>query len=118
MQRLGVRGGGVAQALEDLGDLLAQSHRSLREDFEVSCAELDLLVELSGSVADSLGARMTGGGFGGCTIHLARRGRGRVVAEAVAAAYAERTGRQPRWWVTTAAAGARLEDGAAAGSGL
>lgn len=105
-------------ALEDLGDLLAQSHRSLREDFEVSCAELDLLVELSGSVADSLGARMTGGGFGGCTIHLARRGRGRVVAEAVADAYAERTGRQPRWWVTTAAAGARLEDGAAAGSGL
>jgi galactokinase len=95
--------------LADLGGLLAESHRSLREDFEVSCAELDLLVELSGRVTDSLGARMTGGGFGGCTIHLARRGRGRAVAEGVADAYAERMGFRPRWWVTSAAAGARVE---------
>ena len=58
-----------------------QSHRSLRDDFEVSCPELDTLVERgrarSAPAGGVLGARMTGGGFGGCTVTLVRRARRR-----------------------------------------
>lgn len=54
-----------------MGQLMYESHKSLRDDFEVSCAELDLLVEAAISCSPSvLGSRMTGGGFGGCTITL------------------------------------------------
>ncbi len=56
-----------------MGRLMYLSHRSLRDDFEVSCAELDLLVEIASSFAGTVGARMTGGGFGGCTVNLVRR---------------------------------------------
>jgi galactokinase len=52
------------------GELMRASHASLRDDFQVSCAELDLLVELAGGIPGVFGARMTGGGFGGCTINL------------------------------------------------
>ncbi len=52
------------------GELMGQSHRSLRDDFEVSCAELDALVEIAAHVPGVYGSRMTGGGFGGCTISL------------------------------------------------
>jgi galactokinase len=67
----------AANALEknDLaafGALMAQSHNSLRDDFEVSCAELDLLVELAGRTAGVYGSRMTGGGFGGCSVNLVK----------------------------------------------
>jgi galactokinase len=58
-----------AGAVADIGDLLTQSHRSLRDDYEVSCPELDLAVE-SALAAGALGARMTGGGFGGSVIAL------------------------------------------------
>ncbi len=56
-----------------LGELMRQSHHSLREDYEVSCRELDLLVELGSAQDDVLGSRMMGGGFGGCTVNLVRR---------------------------------------------
>jgi len=63
----------AAQALErgDLskfGSLMAASHRSLRDDFEVSSAELDLMVDLASRAPGVYGARMTGGGFGGCAV--------------------------------------------------
>jgi galactokinase len=51
---------------------MSSSHSSLRDDYEVSSAELDLMVELAGSCEGVLGARMTGGGFGGCTVNLVR----------------------------------------------
>jgi galactokinase len=54
-----------------MGRLMCESHASLRDDYEVSSRELDLLVELVGSVKGVLGARMTGGGFGGCIVALA-----------------------------------------------
>jgi len=68
----------AAEALEHgnlklLGQLMMESHRSLRIDYEVSCRELDTLVEASLQVEGVLGARMTGGGFGGCTINLVQR---------------------------------------------
>ena len=58
---------------ELLGDLMYQSHASLRRDYEVSCRELDFLVDTARAVPGVLGARMTGGGFGGCTINLVRK---------------------------------------------
>ena len=56
-----------------LGELMRKSHQSLRDDYEVSCRELDLLVELAGAHDATLGGRMMGGGFGGCTVNLVRR---------------------------------------------
>jgi len=56
--------------LDLFGQLMNQSHRSLREDYEVSCPELDLMVELARTLSGVYGARMTGGGFGGCTVNL------------------------------------------------
>jgi galactokinase len=61
-----------ADDLPELGRLMAASHRSLCSDYEVSCAELDLCVEIAGGVRGVYGARMTGGGFGGCTVTLVR----------------------------------------------
>ncbi len=57
--------------LDDFGRLMVDSHTSLRDDFEVSCKELDLLVEIALSTDGVLGSRMTGAGFGGCTVSLA-----------------------------------------------
>ncbi|MBA2339690.1 MAG: galactokinase [Pyrinomonadaceae bacterium] len=56
-----------------MGRLMFESHESLRADYEVSCAELDALVEIAGRIEGVFGARMTGGGFGGCTVNLVRR---------------------------------------------
>jgi galactokinase len=78
------------------GDVLRRGHASLRDDFEVSIPEIDLLVELAAADPAVFGARLTGGGFGGSIVALARRGAGAAVARAVAAAYAARTGRTPR----------------------
>jgi galactokinase len=59
--------------LWEMGRLMDRSHRSLRDDYEVSSAELDAMVEIAGNFGGALGARMTGGGFGGCTVNLVRR---------------------------------------------
>jgi galactokinase len=56
--------------LATLGELMAESHRSLRDDYEVSCPELDRLVEIVSGVEGVIGARMTGGGFGGCIVAI------------------------------------------------
>ena len=70
-----------------LGALFDASHASLRDDFEVSIPEIDRLVELAGEEPDVFGARLTGGGFGGSIVAVARRGTGRKVGERVAARY-------------------------------
>jgi galactokinase len=57
---------------QKFGRLMGESHASLRDDYEVSCPELDLMVELASKVEGVYGARMTGGGFGGCTVNLVR----------------------------------------------
>jgi galactokinase len=80
--------------VETAGALLAAGHASLRDDFEVSTPEIDLLVDIAAGQADVFGARLTGGGFGGSIVALARAGTGRSVAEAVAADYESRTGCQ------------------------
>ena len=73
------------------GRLMAASHASLRDDYGVSGPELDALVE-EARAAGALGARLTGAGFGGCTVNLVRQGDVDAFAERVAARYAERTG--------------------------
>jgi galactokinase len=59
--------------IEEMGELMFASHRSLKDDYEVSCRELDLLVELAANTDGVIGARMTGGGFGGCTVNFVRK---------------------------------------------
>ena len=78
--------------LQRAGDLFVQSHVSLRDDFEVSVAEIDALVALATRVNGIYGARLTGGGFGGAIVALAAAGRARAAAAEVVAAYAEAAG--------------------------
>ncbi len=91
------------------GELMLQSHASLRDRYEVSCPELDLLVELAMAerARGVFGSRMTGGGFGGCTVTLVRDEAARAVADAVTGPYRQRTGIEPASFVTRPAAGAR-----------
>ncbi len=76
-----------------LGALLAASHRSLREDYEVSHPDVDVLVSMAQAEPDVLGARMTGGGSGGAVLFLARAGRAREVGTSLARRYRAQTGR-------------------------
>jgi len=87
--------------LAGVGRLFDASHASLRDDYEVSCAELDASVEAARG-AGALGARMTGGGFGGSSIALLPAGAVDDAKRAIAAAFAERGWREPRCFVVTA----------------
>jgi galactokinase len=78
-----------------LGQLFEESHASMRDDFEVSAPDVDSLVAIAQAEPVVFGARMTGGGFGGSIVALAHSGEGRRVGERIAAAYAERSGREP-----------------------
>jgi len=90
----------AAEALENndaqtLGALLTASHRSLQLDYEVSCPELDFLVDQIHAVEGIAGARMMGGGFGGCTINLVKETAVETVVQVLSAAYKKRFGRSP-----------------------
>ena len=92
--------------LRGFGELMAQSHTSLRDDYEVSCRELDILVEIAGGQPGVHGARMTGGGFGGCTINLVSAEHAAKFRQNVATAYEQATGLVPEIYISTAADGA------------
>ena len=79
-----------------VGRLFAESHASLRDRFEVSSPELDAMVEVAMAVPGVIAARMTGAGFGGCTINLVRPDAVEALQEAVASEYQRRTGLMPR----------------------
>jgi galactokinase len=93
--------------LEEVGQLMFASHRSLRDDYQVSCRELDILVEAAGSVAGTWGARMTGGGFGGCTVNLVRRDAIEEFRKSVTEEYRRATGLEPVIFIAEASDGAR-----------
>ncbi len=96
--------------LDALGELMFDSHASLRELFEVSCPQLDTLVEAASAQRDRggvIGARMTGGGFGGCAVILCHRDRGDAVAHHVRAAYQAAHGRSAEIVSSTAVGPAR-----------
>jgi galactokinase len=95
----------------NIGELMKESHNSLRDDFEVSCKELDLMVDIArdiGFEGGVLGSRMTGGGFGGSTVTLCRREQARDIAAAMHERYLEETGINPEIFATRPARGAHL----------
>jgi len=94
-----------------IGPLMAGSHRSLARDFEVSCDELDLMVDIANEIGFEggvLGARMTGGGFGGSTVTLCRTHDAPRIAETLHKRYLEKTGITPLIFATRPATGAHL----------
>jgi galactokinase len=90
------------------GKFMAASHQSLRDLYEVSCAELDLMVEISSRQKGVYGARMTGGGFGGATINLVKASHAQKFAADVAAAYQKATGLVPHTCICVPTDGASL----------
>ena len=92
--------------LDRFGELMRESHLSLRDDYEVSCAELDLMVQLARQVAGVYGARMTGGGFGGCTVNLVRDEQVDEFRLSVAREYVRVTNLEPEIYICSAANGA------------
>jgi galactokinase len=97
----------------ELGELMRQSHRSLRDDFEVSNDELNLMVECADRQPGCYGARMTGAGFGGCAVALVKSEAAESFSEAVAAEYLAATSLAPHIYVCTATNGAEIVDGLA-----
>lgn len=100
----------VAKLLEEgkvaaIGPILWLGHAGLRDDYEVSCQELDVLVEIAHSIEGVLGGRMLGGGFGGCTVNLVRNEAVPALSQAVEQQYPERTGRRASIDVCRAAGG-------------
>jgi len=92
--------------VEAFGQMLDASHRSLRDDYEVSSPELDLLVELAWAQPGVLGSRLTGAGFGGCTVSLVLTKAVDDFVAHVSEEYARATGLTPDIYVSRAAAGA------------
>ena len=84
-----------ADDAERLGGLLNESHRSLRDDYQTSTADIDVLVTIAQGNDDVYGARLTGGGFGGSIVAVARTGRGRGAASQIRSEYQRRTAREP-----------------------
>jgi galactokinase len=95
--------------LSQFGRLMYASHESLRDDYEVSCRELDLLVEIASRCDGVFGARMTGGGFGGCTVNLVASDSVEPFIEKIRREFEQETGILPDCYVCRASAGAREE---------
>jgi galactokinase len=96
---------------EALGPLMAASHDSLRDDFEVSCVELDLMVDIARAIGRNggvIGARMTGGGFGGSTVTLCESSKAREIASTLSNKYHEATGITPQIFASRPSLGAHL----------
>ena len=85
--------------LKLFGELMKASHVSLRDDYEVSCEEIDVLVEEAWKVDGVIGSRITGAGFGGCTVSIVRDEAVDIFKEKVGAAYQERVGKTADFYV-------------------
>jgi galactokinase len=96
--------------MKELGRLMAEAHASYSGDFEGSCVEADVMVALAQDLPGLIGARLTGGGFGGCTINLVEQGHAPAFAEALGARYAAKTGIVPEIHICQASDGARRLD--------
>ena len=92
--------------LDRFGELMAESHRSLRDDYEVSSEELDLMVEIAQKLEGVYGARMTGGGFGGCTVNLVADIQVEEFKKHLSREYERSTSLKPEIYICTAANGA------------
>jgi galactokinase len=101
----------AARALEEgnlsrVGELMRESHNSLRDLYEVSCKELDIMVEAAQGLPGFIGGRMTGGGFGGCTVNLVCEKNAEDFAKAIAERYRKATEITPQVYLCTAEDGA------------
>jgi galactokinase len=101
-----LRGGDLAR----FGELMQASHESLRDDFEVSCPELDILVDAAMRVPGVLGSRMTGAGFGGCTVSIVPTDAVTDFIDKVGTAYSDATGHAARLFATRPCDGVRRLD--------
>jgi galactokinase len=97
---------GESGNLDAMGTLMVESHRSLQFDYEVSCEELDFLVDAALSIEGILGSRMTGGGFGGCTVSMMHAAAAPHFRQQIAQAYEGRFGVAPRIYDCNPSAGA------------
>jgi len=91
--------------LRAVGECMAESHMSMRDDYEISCRELDIMVDLANGREGLIGARMTGGGFGGCTINLVRIDAVEQFKTAMLSGYHHATGISSDIYVSNAGAG-------------
>ena len=96
----------IRHDLKELGRLMAEAHRSYSQDFEASCLEADAMVALAQDLPGLIGARLTGGGFGGCTINLVEREHAAAFAEALSARYTTEIGIVPQIHICHASGGA------------
>jgi len=92
----------------EMGRLMDDSHTSMRDDFEISCDELNTMVAIARQEPGCYGARMTGGGFGGCAVALVHAGAAPAFAGRVAANYQQTTGLTPSLYICQAASGAEV----------
>lgn len=92
--------------LDRVKRLMRESHESLRDLYEVSCRELDIMVEAANGLPGFCGGRMTGGGFGGCTVNLVRKEDSLVFAQQIAERYRQKTGINPQVYLCAAEDGA------------
>jgi galactokinase len=98
-----------ANDFEGMGRLMRESHVSLRDLYQVSCRELDLMVESATGLPGYYGGRMTGGGFGGSTVNLVSSAEAEAFREEIAKRYRDETGIWPEVYICSPADGARLE---------
>ena len=97
------------------GKLMVETHWSLHDDYEVSCPELDAMVECALALPGCLGARLTGAGFGGCTVNLVQEAAAEEFIPALAKGYEQKTGLKPKVYLCHASRGAWVEKNKEAG---
>lgn len=89
------------------GQLMNQSHISLRDDYEVSCEEIDILVDLAWTLPGVIGSRITGGGFGGCTVSIVKNDAVDTFTESIGQAYKEKVGHEAEFYIVDIGDGAK-----------
>lgn len=94
--------------IETFGKLMNDSHVSLRDDYEVSCEEIDLLVELAWKTEGVIGSRITGGGFGGCTVSIVKNDSVDNFVETIGKEYSEKVGHEAEFYVVDIGDGAHI----------
>ena len=88
-----------AGEIETFGELMNASHVSLRDDYEVSCEEIDILVDLAWKIPGVIGSRITGGGFGGCTVSIVKNDAVDTFIDSIGRAYQEKVGHEAEFYV-------------------
>ena len=96
--------------IEKFGQLMNQSHISLRDDYEVSCEEIDILVDLAWAIPGVIGSRITGGGFGGCTVSIVKNDAVDTFIESIGKTYNEKVGHEAEFYTVDIGDGASRLD--------